>query len=113
MLCKILGDIFLNENMDKETSFVLSDLDPVTFEMVPVFYFHGARKNGSQTLIKVNPIHWPNRKSPPPDIPECGFSNEDSLCQEDDDRLTTILIICLVLLFITIFASWIIVKVYK
>ncbi|KAI1286498.1 Atrial natriuretic peptide receptor 1 [Halotydeus destructor] len=59
------GDIYINANGDRDTNFVLRDLDPLTLTMVDVFTFYG--KN--DTLVEKKAIYWQGGKGPPSSVP--------------------------------------------
>ncbi|CAN8013663.1 unnamed protein product, partial [Ixodes persulcatus] len=76
----LTGDITINENGDREADYTLNDLDPETGLMVPVATFFGLRKTFE--YLKNSDIHWPGgRTTPPPDVPDCGFTGEATHCQ--------------------------------
>ncbi|KPM04974.1 atrial natriuretic peptide receptor 1-like protein [Sarcoptes scabiei] len=72
------GDIFLNENGDREVDYTLNDLDPETGTMRPVATYFGSRRIFDK-FAGVE-IHWPKDFGPPPDIPDCGFDGQAIHC---------------------------------
>ena len=75
----ITGEVYVNQNGDRETDYTVNDLDPVTGVMTPVGTFFG--KNESYTLNLGSSVHWPSLNNRPPlDIPSCGFLGDASHC---------------------------------
>ncbi|XP_055479378.1 atrial natriuretic peptide receptor 1 isoform X1 [Psammomys obesus] len=76
----VTGHLKIDSNGDRETDFSLWDMDPETGAFRVVLNYNGA----SQELVAVSErkLHWP-LGYPPPDIPKCGFDNEDPACKQD------------------------------
>lgn len=69
----ITGDVYMNENGDRESDYSLLDMNPNTgkFEIVANF-IHGK----GLEYVTGKSIHWSGgRTTPPPDKPKCGFDN--------------------------------------
>ena len=75
----LTGDIYINENGDREADYQLSDLDPETGIMRPVAMYYGTKR--SYEKIQGVEISWPGkRQGPPPDVPYCGFTGNAPHC---------------------------------
>ncbi|GAB6027920.1 hypothetical protein CHUAL_002135 [Chamberlinius hualienensis] len=72
------NNAFINENGDRVLDYTLKDMDPVSGKMVAVAHFYGSAVEYVE--VPNASIHWPNRKTPPPDVPLCGFTGEDIQC---------------------------------
>ncbi|XP_035463429.2 atrial natriuretic peptide receptor 1-like isoform X2 [Scophthalmus maximus] len=74
----VTGLVHLDENGDRETDFALWDMvdaNTSTFQIVLVY-------NSSEEQLTVIPgttLHWPGGARPP-DVPVCGFKNENPVC---------------------------------
>lgn len=78
----LTGDIFINENGDREADYTLNDLDPESGVMIPVAtYFGSDRKYEKNTGVDV---HWPSEV--PLDIPVCGYDGLAAVCQPNSNR---------------------------
>ncbi|XP_055899976.1 atrial natriuretic peptide receptor 1-like [Biomphalaria glabrata] len=89
----ITGDVIIDYKGDRNSSFALKDLNPVTGEFEIVAYFLGDRPNGL-TLVPNKSIHWPGgRTSPPPNVPFCGYQNENPKCQPPEHLPTYMVVI--------------------
>ena len=99
------GDIVLNENGDRDTNFVLTDLDPVNLRLVDVFTFYGAE---NVLVANGHNIHWPNGRGPPLDTPATCFFKDEIDCRSDRERrllLASFLAIMLILSAICVFVG--------
>ncbi|KAB1260898.1 Atrial natriuretic peptide receptor 1 [Camelus dromedarius] len=76
----VTGYLKMDSNGDRETDFSLWDMDPETGAFRVVLNFNGT----SQELLTMSgcKLHWP-LGYPPPDVPKCGFDNEDPACNQD------------------------------
>ncbi|XP_050022436.1 atrial natriuretic peptide receptor 1 isoform X2 [Alexandromys fortis] len=76
----VTGYLKIDSNGDRETDFSLWDMDPETGTFRVVLNYNGT----SQELMAVSDrkLYWP-LGYPPPDIPKCGFDNEDPACNQD------------------------------
>lgn len=74
----LTGDIYINENGDREADYTLNDLDAESGVMQPVASFFGARRLYEK--LEGMEIQWPNRDGPPPDVPHCGFLGDHPRC---------------------------------
>ncbi|XP_039074910.1 atrial natriuretic peptide receptor 1 isoform X2 [Hyaena hyaena] len=70
----------MDGNGDRETDFSLWDMHPETGTFQVVLNYNGT----SRELVAVpgHELNWP-LGHPPPDIPKCGFDNEDPACNQD------------------------------
>ncbi|KAK2495646.1 hypothetical protein MC885_001565 [Smutsia gigantea] len=70
----VTGYLKMDSNGDRETDFSLWDMDPETGAFRVVLNFNGT----SQELVarSGHKLNWPSGY-PPPDIPKCGFDNEN------------------------------------
>ncbi|KAM4806196.1 atrial natriuretic peptide receptor 1 isoform X1 [Urocitellus parryii] len=87
----VTGYLKIDSNGDRETDFSLWDMDPETGAFRVVLNYNGT----SQELVAVSgcELYWP-LGYPPPDIPKCGFDNEDPSCHQD--HLSTLELLALV-----------------
>ncbi|MBV97365.1 Atrial natriuretic peptide receptor 1, partial [Eschrichtius robustus] len=76
----VTGYLKMDSNGDRETDFSLWDMDPDTGAFRVVLNFNGT----SQELVTVSgcKLNWP-LGYPPPDVPKCGFDNEDPACNQE------------------------------
>ncbi|XP_027469601.1 atrial natriuretic peptide receptor 1 isoform X3 [Zalophus californianus] len=76
----VTGYLKMDSNGDRETDFSLWDMHPETGTFRVVLNYNGT----SQELVAVpgRKLNWP-LGYPPPDIPKCGFDNEDPACNQD------------------------------
>ena len=75
----ITGEVYVNQNGDRETDYTINDLDPVTGVMSPVGTFFG--RNESYTLNLGSAVHWPSINNKQPlDLPSCGYLGDASHC---------------------------------
>uniref|UniRef100_A0A8C0NZN7 Guanylate cyclase n=1 Tax=Canis lupus familiaris TaxID=9615 RepID=A0A8C0NZN7_CANLF len=76
----VTGYLKMDSNGDRETDFSLWDMHPETGTFRVVLNYNGT----SQELVAVpgRKLSWP-LGYPPPDIPKCGFDNEDPACSQD------------------------------
>ncbi|OTF80151.1 Guanylate cyclase-like protein, partial [Euroglyphus maynei] len=98
----LTGEMYLNENGDRELDYTLNDFDPETGMMRPVLTFYG-RKQLVKRIDGVR-IRWPNDSLAPPDFPFCGFDGNAEHCLHKGP-LAIILIICSVLASLTLISS--------
>uniref|UniRef100_A0A673HUI5 Guanylate cyclase n=1 Tax=Sinocyclocheilus rhinocerous TaxID=307959 RepID=A0A673HUI5_9TELE len=88
----VTGLVQLDENGDREIDFALwdmTDTDTGVYQIVSVY-------NGSQKRMIPEPgmkVYW-LKGSPPPDIPLCGFKNDNPACLASDGICTQISIVC-------------------
>uniref|UniRef100_A0A452V4L5 Guanylate cyclase n=1 Tax=Ursus maritimus TaxID=29073 RepID=A0A452V4L5_URSMA len=77
----VTGYLKMDSNGDRETDFSLWDMHPETGTFRVVLNYNGT----SQELVAVpgRKLSWP-LGYPPPDIPKCGFDNEDPACNQGD-----------------------------
>ncbi|XP_011379382.1 atrial natriuretic peptide receptor 1 [Pteropus vampyrus] len=75
----VAGYLKIDSNGDRETDFSLWDMDPETGAFRVVLNYNGT----SEELVAVSghQLNWP-LGFPPPDIPRCGFDNEDPACNQ-------------------------------
>ncbi|KAG8519991.1 Atrial natriuretic peptide receptor 1 [Galemys pyrenaicus] len=76
----VTGHLKIDSNGDRETDFSLWDMEPETGAFRVVLNYNGT----SQELVAMSgrKLNWP-LGYPPPDIPKCGFDNEDPACNQD------------------------------
>uniref|UniRef100_A0A5F9DG25 Guanylate cyclase n=1 Tax=Oryctolagus cuniculus TaxID=9986 RepID=A0A5F9DG25_RABIT len=76
----VMGYLKMDSNGDRDTDFSLWDMDPETGAFQVALNYNGT----SQELLAVSgrKLYWP-LGYPPPDIPKCGFDNEDPACNQD------------------------------
>ncbi|XP_062048275.1 atrial natriuretic peptide receptor 1 isoform X3 [Lepus europaeus] len=76
----VMGYLKMDSNGDRDTDFSLWDMDPETGAFRVALNYNGT----SQELVAVSgrKLYWP-LGYPPPDIPKCGFDNEDPACNQD------------------------------
>ncbi|CAH1786477.1 unnamed protein product [Owenia fusiformis] len=94
----VSGDVFIDENGDRDTSYSILDMHPDTGVFHPVAHYWGDRP-GYNPVQGVS-IHWPNNKGPPPNTPECGFTNDSPDCQERDPIIIVFIIVIAILVAI-------------
>ncbi|KAG8179782.1 hypothetical protein JTE90_002822 [Oedothorax gibbosus] len=75
---RLTGDIFINENGDREADYTLDDMDPETGVMVPIATYFGQKQVYEK--LEDREIQWPDNRGPPPDVPECGFNGNAPEC---------------------------------
>lgn len=63
------GDIYINEEGDREADYSLNDFDPEVGDMQPIAYFIGQQ----DVLNMDSEPRWPSESGSPPDTPPCGF----------------------------------------
>ncbi|XP_060057432.1 atrial natriuretic peptide receptor 1 isoform X1 [Erinaceus europaeus] len=87
----VMGHLKIDSNGDRETDFSLWDMEPATGAFRVVLNYNGT----SQELVAMSgrDLYWPGGH-PPPDIPRCGFDNEDPACNQD--HLSTLEVLALV-----------------
>ncbi|KAH9495861.1 Nitrogen permease reactivator protein, partial [Bulinus truncatus] len=86
----ITGDVIIDQKGDRNSSFAI------------VAYYLGDRPTGL-TLVPNKTIHWAGgRKSPPPNVPFCGFQNENPECQPPEHLPTYMVVIIAVLVIIVV-----------
>uniref|UniRef100_A0A9L0T1B0 Guanylate cyclase n=1 Tax=Equus caballus TaxID=9796 RepID=A0A9L0T1B0_HORSE len=87
----VTGYLKMDSNGDRETDFSLWDMDPETGAFRVVLNYNGT----SQELVAMSGrnLNWP-LGYPPPDIPKCGFDNEDPACNQD--HFSTLVVLALV-----------------
>lgn len=75
----VTGYLKIDRNGDRDTDFSLWDMDPKTGAFRVVLNYNGT----SQELMAVSEhkLYWP-LGYPPPDVPKCGFDNEDPACNQ-------------------------------
>ncbi|XP_038624938.1 atrial natriuretic peptide receptor 1 [Tachyglossus aculeatus] len=75
----VTGYLKIDSNGDRESDFSLWDLDPESGDFQVTLDFNGTTKE----LIPVpgRQLHWPGG-GPPPDVPRCGFNNEEPACRK-------------------------------
>ncbi|UYV69612.1 NPR1 [Cordylochernes scorpioides] len=71
---ELTGDIFINQNGDREADYTVDDLDPATGQMTPVLTYYGARRE-FHPVANIS-FHWPGL-GPPADVPRCGFLGDE------------------------------------
>ncbi|XP_022248664.1 atrial natriuretic peptide receptor 1-like [Limulus polyphemus] len=77
------GDIFINSNGDRESDYTLYDMDQATGVMEPVGTYVGSKQQFR--LFDGVSVQWPgNRKTPPPDVPYCGFDGKAKHCEKNE-----------------------------
>nr|XP_027201054.1 atrial natriuretic peptide receptor 1-like isoform X2 [Dermatophagoides pteronyssinus] len=98
----LTGEIFLNENGDRELDYTLNDFDSETGMMRPVMTFYGRK----QLIKRVDGIRirWPNDSIAPSDFPFCGFDDLAEHCQHKGP-LAIILILCTIFSSLTLISS--------
>ncbi|KAM6217173.1 atrial natriuretic peptide receptor 1 [Rhynchocyon petersi] len=86
----VSGHLKIDSNGDRETDFSLWDMDPETGTFWVVLNYNGT----SQKLVAMpgRKLNWP-LGYPPPDVPRCGFENEDPACNQDHFSTLKILIL--------------------
>ncbi|XP_015996831.2 atrial natriuretic peptide receptor 1 [Rousettus aegyptiacus] len=75
----VAGYLKIDSNGDRETDFSLWDMDPETGAFRVVLNYNGTSKE--LAAVSGRRLHWP-LGYPPPDIPRCGFENEDPACNQ-------------------------------
>ncbi|XP_055334710.1 atrial natriuretic peptide receptor 1-like [Paramacrobiotus metropolitanus] len=73
---ELSGNFHMDKFGDRDNDYVLKDLDEVTGAFRPSLKY-----NVDLGLQVLAPIQWPNRSTPPPDVPWCGFKGEAIVCQ--------------------------------
>lgn len=92
------GDVFFNENGDRQADYTLNDLDPESGLMIPVATYFGSQRRYEK--LKGIEIRWPGiKKESPADEPKCGFRGDHPRCAEPSK---VPLIVSLVVVFVTI-----------
>ncbi|XP_017785095.1 PREDICTED: atrial natriuretic peptide receptor 1 [Nicrophorus vespilloides] len=85
----ITGHVRIDDNGDRDADYSILDLDPITGKFEVVAHYYGLHKTYSP--VPGQKIHWPGgREEPPPDIPKCGFLNDDPKCMNDETYLIII-----------------------
>ncbi|ELT87878.1 hypothetical protein CAPTEDRAFT_108671 [Capitella teleta] len=75
------GNVHLAETGDRDTSFAILDMDPLTGKFVPVAHYWGDRPG--YTPVEGEAIHWAGgRKTPPANMPFCWFQGDNPACKE-------------------------------
>lgn len=75
----ITGHVRIDDNGDRDADYSVLDLDPITGRFEEVAHYSGLTKN--YTPLDGKLIHWPGGSTgPPPDVPPCGFMNNDQKC---------------------------------
>ncbi|XP_014674081.1 PREDICTED: atrial natriuretic peptide receptor 1-like [Priapulus caudatus] len=83
----ITGEVYIDDNGDRDTDFSILDLNPDTGEFEVVANYYG----WSPTYNEVQDVRWPaGRQGPPPDIPFCGFTNDNPACDPVEEISTSI-----------------------
>ncbi|CAH1786475.1 unnamed protein product [Owenia fusiformis] len=96
----VTGEVIIDENGDRDTSYSILDMHPDTGDFHPVAHYWGDRPgyNPKQGVS----IHWPNDKGPPGSQnvykTECGFTNDSPDCQEKDPIITVFIIVITILI---------------
>ncbi|GLD53266.1 atrial natriuretic peptide receptor 1-like isoform X1, partial [Lates japonicus] len=104
----VTGLVHLDENGDRETDFALWDMidtNTSTFQIVLVY-------NSSEeqlTAIPGTTLHWPG--GVPPDVPVCGFKNDNPICLAK--TITIHQMVSIVVFFIFIMTLTIAVFIYR
>uniref|UniRef100_A0A4W6DC84 Guanylate cyclase n=1 Tax=Lates calcarifer TaxID=8187 RepID=A0A4W6DC84_LATCA len=104
----VTGLVHLDENGDRETDFALWDIidtNTSTFQIVLVY-------NSSEeqlTAIPGTTLHWPG--GVPPDVPVCGFKNDNPICLAK--TITIHQMVSIVVFFIFIMTLTIAVFIYR
>ncbi|XP_004619297.1 atrial natriuretic peptide receptor 1 [Sorex araneus] len=76
----VTGHLRIDSNGDRETDFSLWDMEPESGAFWVVLNYNGTSKElVAESGRKLN---WP-LGHPPPDVPKCGFDNEDPACNRD------------------------------
>ncbi|RZC42287.1 Pkinase Tyr and/or ANF receptor domain containing protein [Asbolus verrucosus] len=79
----ITGHVRIDDNGDRDADYSVLDLDPITGKFEVVAHYYGVHKRYSPVTGKK--IHWPGgREGPPPDIPPCGFMNNNPECRNQE-----------------------------
>ncbi|UYV69615.1 NPR2 [Cordylochernes scorpioides] len=78
---ELTGDIFINQNGDREADYTVDDLDPATGQMTPVLTYYGARRE-FHPVANIS-FHWPGL-GPPADVPRCGFLGDECPVRSDE-----------------------------
>uniref|UniRef100_A0A2K5PZD0 guanylate cyclase n=1 Tax=Cebus imitator TaxID=2715852 RepID=A0A2K5PZD0_CEBIM len=87
----VTGHLKIDSSGDRETDFSLWDMDPETGAFRVVLNYNGTSKE--LVAVSGRKLNWP-LGYPPPDIPKCGFDNEDPACNQD--HLSTLEVLALV-----------------
>ncbi|CAI9725727.1 atrial natriuretic peptide receptor 1-like [Octopus vulgaris] len=75
----ITGEVVIDDNGDRESSFSILDMNPITGKFQVVGHYL-ANKPYYEPVPDVK-IHWPgNLLEPPPNEPRCGFLGDDPAC---------------------------------
>lgn len=105
----VTGLVQIDENGDRETDFALwdmTDTNSSVFKVVMVY-------NGTQKRMfpeAGREVHWPGGKIPP-DVPECGFKNDNPDCH--DRTITVQQMVAIVAFFVMVIFLTITVFVYR
>lgn len=69
----------IDDNGDRDADYSLLDLDPTTGRFQVVAHYYGVDR--TYAPVSGLRIHWPGgRKSPPKDVPKCGFMGNAPEC---------------------------------
>ncbi|KAJ3648141.1 hypothetical protein Zmor_019964 [Zophobas morio] len=79
----ITGHVRIDNNGDRDADYSVLDLDPITGKFEVVAHYYGVHKRYSP--VQGKKIHWPGgMEGPPPDIPRCGFLDNDPDCRNHE-----------------------------
>ncbi|ELT91112.1 hypothetical protein CAPTEDRAFT_175370 [Capitella teleta] len=93
----IMGEVYVDEIGDRIADYSLLDMTDIQLGEYEIV----AKYKGSTRVIDLEPgisIQWPRGRGPPPDVPRCGFSNENPDCQpkgELRNHVNHMTIVCL------------------
>lgn len=69
----------IDDNGDRDADYSILDLDPITGKFEVVAHYYGLHRKFSP--VPGQKIHWPGgRETPPPDMPKCGFMENNPEC---------------------------------
>ena len=75
------GNIFINENGDKETDYTLKDFNPDSLEMRSVINYSG--RDNKIVWMNLSDIHWPGDRIPSSNVEMCQHGITDMYCNQD------------------------------
>ncbi|CAG9763987.1 unnamed protein product [Ceutorhynchus assimilis] len=85
----ITGRVRIDDNGDRDADYSILDLDPITGKFEVVGHYNGMDKRYAHVPGKR--IHWPGgREGPPPDIPKCGYLDDNPECRDREAYMLVI-----------------------
>ncbi|XP_050297580.1 atrial natriuretic peptide receptor 1 isoform X1 [Anthonomus grandis grandis] len=85
----ITGHVRIDDNGDRDADYSILDLDPITGKFEVVGQYNGLHKRYAP--VRGKRIHWPGgREGPPPDIPKCGYLDDNPECRDKEAYMVVI-----------------------